>query len=134
MECGRFFFGTPGGENSVVNFIDGNQGTRWHSCAGCSSYPHWVVINLGASVSFSAIEIFRTTFEGGDSRAPDKFQLEVSTDNENWISLGIFDFNRFIDSGQIFESNYTEEVQFLRFTALEGPENNMVIGAIQLLK
>ena len=124
----------PGGDNTVRNFIDGNQGTRWHSCAGCSSYPHWVVINLGGDVSFSSVEIFRTTFEGGDSRAPDKFQLEVSTDNATWVDLGTFDFDRFSDDGQIFPVDLSGTAHYLRFTGTEGPENNMVLGAIQLLK
>ena len=93
-----------------------------------------MVINLGGDVSFSSVEIFRTTFEGGDSRAPDKFQLEVSTDNATWVDLGTFDFDRFSDDGQIFPVDLSGTAHYLRFTGTEGPENNMVLGAIQLLK
>ncbi|MDO5969851.1 DUF4998 domain-containing protein [Flavivirga aquimarina] len=124
-----------GSDNTVANFIDGNQETRWHSLAGGSSYPHWVIIDLQQEVYFSAVEIFRTTFQnGGDNRAPDKIQLEVSKDNATWTDFGIFDFDRNSNDGQIYPVDLLEEVRYLRFTATEGPEDNLVLGKIQLIK
>lgn len=124
-----------GNENSVQNVIDGNQNTRWHSLAGGSSYPHWVTIDLGGLVNFSTLEVLRSTFDGGgDNRAPDKFRFEVSIDGITWVDAGEFDFNRLINDPQSYSIMLPEPVRFVKFTALEGPENNFVLGAIKLYK
>ena len=124
-----------GNENSVQNVIDGNQNTRWHSLAGGSSYPHWVIIDLGGLVDFSTLEVLRSTFDGGgDDRATDKFTFEVSTDNDVWVDAGVFDFNRFTNDPQSYHIALSEPVRYVRFTAIEGPEDNFVLGAIKLYK
>ena len=124
-----------GNENSVQNVIDGNQNTRWHSLAGGSSYPHWVIIDLGGLVDFSTLEVLRSTFDGGgDDRATDKFSFEVSTDNDVWVDAGVFDFNRFTNDPQSYHIALSEPVRYVRFTAIEGPEDNFVLGAIKLYK
>ena len=124
-----------GNENSVQNVIDGNQNTRWHSLAGGSIYPHWVIIDLGGLVDFSTLEVLRSTFDGGgDDRATDKFTFEVSTDNDVWVDAGVFDFNRFTNDPQSYHISLSEPVRYVRFTAIEGPEDNFVLGAIKLYK
>lgn len=124
-----------GGENTVANVIDGNQNTRWHSLAGGSSYPHWVIVDLGGEVTFSTLEVLRSTYDGGgDNRAPDKFQFEVSTDNVTWVDMGIFDFDRHTNDGQFYSIIPPNPVRYIRFTGTEGPENNFVLGAILLYK
>ncbi len=62
----------PGGDNAAVNFIDGTEHTRWHSCAGCSSYPHWIVVDMGAPRILTQFGVWRTDFDspGGDGRGP----------------------------------------------------------------
>ena len=124
-----------GSDNAVQNVIDGNQNTRWHSLAGGSSYPHWVIIDLGGLVDFSTLEVLRSTYDGGgDNRAPDKFTFEVSTDNKVWVDAGVFDFNRFTNDPQRYQISLSEPVRYVKFTAIEGPENNFVLGAIKLYK
>lgn len=128
-----------GSDNRVLNIIDGTQATRWHTRAGGSEYPHFVTIDLGTEINFSAAEIFRTTRtdedgNGGDHRGPDKFRLEVSKDNQIWVDLGEFDFNRLINDGQIYPINLPDTMRYLRFTGTVGPESYMVLGEIQLLK
>lgn len=124
-----------GNDNKVANILDGNQNSRWHTLAG-GSYPHWAIIDLGGLVTFTEVEILRSTFDGGgDNRAPDKFQFEVSTDNMTWIDLGIFDFNRHTNDGQFYSIAPPNPIRYIRFTGTEGGGgNNMVLGAIKLYK
>lgn len=124
-----------GGENGVANVIDGNQNSRWHSLAGGSSYPHFVTIDLGGEITFSTLEVLRSTFDGGgDNRAPDKFRFEVSVDNTTWVDMGIHDFDRNTNDGQFYAIVPPNPVRYIRFTGTEGPDNNMVLGALLLYK
>lgn len=119
------------GENAVINFIDGTDGTRWHSRAGGSSYPHFATIDMGAVRTISQFGVWRTTFDGGgDNRAPDKIQFLISLDNINWTDLGIFPFNRFVNGEQIYPMPSLPQARYFKFVGVSGPENNMVIGEI----
>lgn len=119
------------GSNAVKNFIDGTDGTRWHSRAGGSQYPHFATIDMGAERTITQFGIWRTTFEnGGDARAADKIQLLVSMDNITWVDLGIFDFNRFLNGEQTFLIPSQPRARYFKFVAVQGPENNLVMGEI----
>jgi len=121
------------GVNGVKNFIDGTDATRWHSRAGGSSYPHFATIDMGVERTVTQFGVWRTTFEnGGDSRAPNKIQLLVSVDNTTWIDLGIFDFNRFINGEQFYPVSPQQKARFFKFVAVQGPENNLVMGEISV--
>ncbi|MGV8879168.1 MAG: DUF4998 domain-containing protein [Sphingobacteriaceae bacterium] len=119
------------GSNAVKNFIDGTDGTRWHSRAGGSQYPHFATIDMGAERTITQFGVWRTTFEnGGDARAPNKIQFLVSTDNINWVDLGLFNFNRLLNGEQTFVIPSKPRARYVKFVAVEGPENNLVIGEI----
>ncbi|MCL3780690.1 hypothetical protein EMN47_09865 [Prolixibacteraceae bacterium JC049] len=104
------------GENAAANFIDGDNGTRWHSKAGGSDYPHHITVDLGKSYNVAQFELFRMK---GDDRGPDKFELFVSTDAENWTKLGAFDFNRKTDDGQLYSVTPTN-ARYFKYVATEG--------------
>lgn len=122
-----------GSDNSVENFIDGTEKTRWHSCAGCSSYPHFATIDMGATKTITRFGIWITTFEvpGGDNRAPDKIEFLVSQDNTTYTTLGVFDLNRFLTGEQTFDIPNQPQARYFKFVAVSGPVNDqMVIGEI----
>ncbi len=122
-----------GSENAVTNVIDGTAATRWHSLAGGSQYPHFVTIDMGAVKTISKFGAWRTTFEnGGDERAPDKIQFLVSIDNINWVDLGIFDFNRFLNGEQLYSIPSHPKARYFKFVGVKGPENNMVMGELSV--
>ncbi|WP_308992377.1 DUF4998 domain-containing protein [Mariniflexile litorale] len=125
-----------GDDNKVANILDGNQNTRWHSKAGESNYPHWVIIDLGSEATFSKVEILRSTYDGGgDNRAPDKFTFEVSKDKITWVDMGEFNFNRHTNDGQFYSIVVSDPTRYVRFTGTEGGGgSNMVLGAIKLFK
>ncbi|WP_316847175.1 DUF4998 domain-containing protein [Pedobacter psychrodurus] len=122
----------PGGDNAAANFIDGTEDTRWHSCAGCSSYPHWIVIDMRAPRVLTQFGVWRTDFDspGGDVRGPDKFEFLTSIDNVTWISQGIFNFDRNLNGEQRFLLPNSPKARYFKFMGTQGPENNMVLGEI----
>lgn len=121
-----------GAENAVNNFIDGTDATRWHACAGCSSYPHFATIDMGAVRTIAQFGVWITTFSvpEGDHRAPDKIQFLVSMDNATWTDLGIFDFNRFKVGEQTYAIPPDVQGRYFKFVGVSGPESYLVMGEI----
>ncbi len=124
------------GENAVVNIISGSYELRWHTRAGGSSYPHHATIDLGAGRMFTKLGVWRSVYDLsddqiGDDRAPDKIQFLVSEDNESWIDLGIYDFNRFMNGEQFYEFPPTK-ARYLKLVAVSGPQDYMVLGGINI--
>lgn len=128
-----------GDANKAANFIDGDVTTRWHTLYGGPSYPHVVTIDLAVLTSISEFELYRRVTDefanqgqDGDPRGCDKFKLEVSVDNDNWIDLGTFDFDRMTNDAQSYPVTLDQKVRYVRFTGLEGPEDFMVMGEMML--
>jgi hypothetical protein len=122
-----------GNDNKVANVIDGTDKTRWHSCAGCSSYPHYVTIDMGAVRTITQFGVWITTFEnpGGDNRAPGRIQFLVSMDNTNWTDLGEFDLDRFHVGEQTYPMPPSTQGRYFKFVGVSGPVNDqMVLGEI----
>lgn len=115
-----------GAANLASNVIDGNPATRWHTHATASTFPHFVTVDMGAEWTMTAFEIYRTT---NDDRAFDTFQLFASMDNLNWVDLGVFNFNRFINDGQYYAVPPTSG-RYFKFVGLTGPNKFMVTGEI----
>ena len=123
----------PGGDNTVRNVIDGTAGTRWHSLAGGSSYPHHVTIDMGVEHLLTQVGVWRTTFEnGGDTRAPDRIHLYASTDNSNWLDLGEHAFDRFLNGEQLYPITGEVRARYFKLVGTQGPENNFVLGEISM--
>ena len=122
----------PGGDNAAVNFIDGTEHTRWHTCAGCSSYPHWIVIDMGAPRILTQFGVWRTDFDspGGDKRAPQKFEFLTSMDNITWVSQGNFNFDNNLNGEQRFILPNSPKGRYFKFIGTQGTDNNMVLGEI----
>jgi len=115
--------------NVVTNIIDGSPATRWHTQATTSQYPHFVTIDMKSEKTITAFEIFRML---DDERACDKFQLLVSKDNDTWTDLGIFNFNRLINDGQLYEIPSYPKARYFKFIGISGPNNYMVMGEINV--
>jgi hypothetical protein len=119
------------GDNAVINFIDGTDATRWHTCAGCSTYPHFATIDMGVERTITKFGVWRTTFEnGGDDRAADQIQFLTSVDNVNWTDQGIYPFNRMINGEQDYVMLSQPTARYFKFVGVAGPQSYMVIGEI----
>ncbi|RZM27929.1 MAG: hypothetical protein EOO88_10910 [Pedobacter sp.] len=121
-----------GGDNAAVNVIDGTEHTRWHACAGCSSYPHWVVIDMSAPRILTQFGVWRTDYAipGGDDRGPNKFEFLTSVDNVNWVSQGNFNFDRNLNGEQRYLLPNSPKARYFKFVGTQGPEGYMVLGEL----
>lgn len=122
-----------GNDNKVQNFIDGTAATRWHTLVG-QGYPHFAVVDMQGKKTITSFGLQITTFEHpeGDSRAPDTFQMLVSDDNVTWVDLGTFNLNRFLNSEQLYNLSTPVSARYFKFIGVTGPENNMVLGEINI--
>lgn len=81
-----------GGENNTglaAHLIDDNPETYWHSCwSNCSTnYPHHIIIDTGETISAKGFSFLQRS---NLSRAIKAIEIQVSTDNQDWNSLGNF--------------------------------------------
>lgn len=122
-----------GAENSVNNFIDGTDATRWHGNANSGNYPHFATIDLAIPKTITSVSVWRTTFDsGGDDRGPNRIQFMVSDDNITWTDLGTFNFNRFINGEQSFPLAQPGTGRYFKFIGLDGPQHYLVLGELGL--
>lgn len=120
------------GDNAAINFIDGTEHTRWHTCAGCSSYPHWIVVDMGAPRILTQFGVWRTDFAipAGDDRGPDKFDFLTSIDNINWVNQGSFDFDHNLNGEQRYLLPNSPRARYFKFVGTQGSQQFMVLGEI----
>lgn len=79
-----------GGEGSTGNasdVLDGDLATYWHSCwSGCTaSSPHHITIDMGQS---NTVNGFKFSQRQSLSRSVKDIEIQISSDNTNWESLG----------------------------------------------
>lgn len=77
-----------GAGNRAADVIDGSADTFWHSrwSSNAALYPHYLTIDLGSSKTVNGG--LSLTQRDGASRAIKDFEILVSTDNVNFVSLG----------------------------------------------
>ncbi|MEH0153147.1 DUF3472 domain-containing protein [Limibacter armeniacum] len=79
------------GTNGFASLVlDGDGETYWHSCwTGCNQtydYPHFLTIDTKQTQSADGVAFVQRN----GSRKVKDIQIEVSTDNLNWTSMGTF--------------------------------------------
>ncbi|HWW40208.1 DUF4998 domain-containing protein [Pedobacter sp.] len=119
----------PGDENKVINFIDGDPATRWHTDAWNSHYPHFCNIDMGAQRIINKIGLWRMK---DDDRAPDRVQFLTSADNVNWVDQGVFNFNRQINDEQVFNMPVLKNARYFKVVGISGPQSYMVMGEVRV--
>jgi hypothetical protein len=85
-------------DGAAINVIDDAINTYWHSkwSSGSQSYPHTLVINMGAQ-----LDVNRFTLRQRDSRRVKILEILTSNDNNTWTSLGDFTLLNTTDSQDI---------------------------------
>jgi hypothetical protein len=121
----------PGSGNAATNFIYGTETTRWHSCAGCSKYPHWIIIDMGAPRILTQFGVWaHINSSNVDTRGPDKFDYLTSMDNVNWVSQGSFNFDHNFNGEQRYLLPNSPKARYFKFFGTQGSDTNMVLGEI----
>ncbi|MBB6237278.1 hypothetical protein HDC90_001898 [Pedobacter sp. AK013] len=96
----------------AATLIDGSYSTFWHSrwTTSATSYPHQVVIDLGASKSANGLSLVQRS---GLSRAIKNFQVLTSTDNINFTSVNNYVAQN-TDGVQYFAFGSTKTLRYLK--------------------
>jgi len=81
--------GGEGNTGRALDVLDGDLNTYWHSCwQDCTAnYPHYITIDAGSNVSADGIRLYQRQ---SLSRSVKDIEIQISTDNSNWESLGDF--------------------------------------------
>ncbi len=115
-----------GGEGPVNGYLsaafDGDINTFWHTTWSTASpdYPHYFTIDMKNTVKILAVDCARRQGNGGGHT---KFQILTSDDGTNFTDQGVFDFNSQINDVQFFQLALLPESRYIKFVALEGPNN-----------
>lgn len=103
-----------GGEGS--NLVDGDNYTFWHTNYGLTlaKHPHWFVVELDKEKSLKGVIL--TPRQDIDNGRIKDYQVEISTDNENWQTVAE---GALPDEQQPQTINFKEPkpTRFVRFTA-----------------
>lgn len=80
------YTGEPNGNGFASLLIDDNEDTYWHSQwqYGGSTYPHFIVIDMGKQEKVSAFEF---ASNGGTTRNMKNIKIEKSNDGQNWTQV-----------------------------------------------
>lgn len=120
---------SSGGDHRVLNTIDGDPATSWHTLvtwSGGKDYPHHVVIDLGAPTMVTEMDLFND-IDAGDKWGPAKFEIFVSEDNVDFTLVGEFDSDSESVEAQNYKLDIANKIQFFKFVATQ-PGPAMVDG------
>ncbi|MFV9550788.1 DUF3472 domain-containing protein [Algibacter sp. PT7-4] len=116
--------GGEGDTGRAADVLDGNLDSYWHSCwSGCTATPpHHITIDLGAETNADGV---RFNQRQSLSRAVKNIEIQISTDNTNWTSVGNFELQNSKDV-QDADFSATKTFRYLKFistTAHDGSDN-----------
>lgn len=114
--------GENGGKNGrVIEMIDGNEGSFWHtSWKTPSAYPHFFIIDMGEDVDVSNVSIRRRSGNNGthtgqtfytcsEANASGADPNEWSWDNQGWYA-----FDRNVDRHQLFGMKEVRKARYIK--------------------
>ncbi|UMB60293.1 DUF3472 domain-containing protein [Lutibacter sp. A80] len=117
-----------GGEGTTglaKDIIDGDITTYWHSCwvGDCTATsPHYIIVDMGM---LKSVDGFGFVQRQSLSRTVKDIEIQVSTDNLTWESLGDFSIDKTIVTQNINVNN-TKAFRYFKFIAKsshDGTEN-----------
>ncbi|MCK3685430.1 DUF4998 domain-containing protein [Maribellus sp. YY47] len=124
-----------GGEGAINGYVtaafDDDINTFWHTAWSTSSpdYPHYITMDMKKTVRMFAMDFARRQ---GNSGGHSKFQILTSSDGENFVDQGTFDFDRTSDAFQMYSLAFIPEARYFKFVALEGPNNYTFLGEMNV--
>ncbi len=112
----------PNGRCDAI--LDGNPDTFWHSCwEGCSpTLPHYIVVDM---LNESEVNGFYLLQRQSLSRNIETCEILISSDNQNWESLGDFNLEKTKDQ-QVLTLPETKTFRYFKFvvkTVFDGTNN-----------
>lgn len=126
--------GGEGDTGRAADVLDGNLETYWHSCwSECAATPpHHVTIDMGQENEVDGVRfVQRQTL----SRAVKSIEIEISSDNSNWTSMGSFELGNSA-SNQDLDFASPQTFRYLKFisTASHDETDNAAMAEIMPYK
>lgn len=122
-------------EGKAVCAIDNQLSTYWHTqySPNQPGYPHYITVDMKQEQTINAIAVARRQ---GNNNIASRFLLEVSTDNNNWVSAGKFSVDSSIDGLQFVKLESAVTGRYFRLTGESSATSNtfMCIGEINLFR
>ncbi|WP_162183654.1 DUF3472 domain-containing protein [Wocania ichthyoenteri] len=123
--------GGEGETGRAADILDDNLDTYWHSCWNdcTATLPHHITIDMGAQTEVLGVRFAqRQTL----SRTVKNIEIQVSTDNSSWSSLGNFELQN-IKEVQDVNFASSETFRYLKFisTSSHDGTNNAAMAEIK---
>jgi len=122
------------GEGPVVNAIDGNSSTFWHSRwePQEAPYPHFITVDAGEVVQIGGVSVLGRQ-DGNANGAVKKYRIFVSKDGKTWgaaVAEGEFEKGQTtecrVEFGRMVEGRY------VKFEALSEMQNRPFAAIAEL--
>jgi hypothetical protein len=113
--------------------IDGDESTFWRSqwTGQQASYPHTVVVDLGASKSAKGLSLIQRTGPTGIYGAVKNFQLLASTNGINFAPLGSYIAKK-ISEPQYFDFGGAKTFRYFKIVASSGQDGQQFAALAEL--
>ncbi len=112
--------GEPG-TGLAADVLDDDLNTYWHSCwNGCSAaHPHFLTVDMGEEKEISGLRFLQRQ---SLSRAVKGIEIQISSDNTNWTSLGSFELQNIVE-GQNTEFTNSQIFRYFKVTINSAHDN-----------
>ena len=107
--------GGEGDTGRAADVLDGDESTYWHSCwSGCTATaPHHITVDMGQA---NTVNGFSFTQRQNLSRTVQDLEIQISSDNISWESLGDFVLEKATNQ-QTIELNTAKTFRYFKFIA-----------------
>ncbi len=107
--------GGEGDTGLAADVLDGDESTYWHSCwSGCTATaPHHITVDMGQA---NTINGFSFSQRQNLSRTVQDLEIQISSDNTSWESLGDFVLEKATNQ-QTIELNTAKTFRYFKFIA-----------------
>ncbi|MBD0823972.1 discoidin domain-containing protein [Aestuariibaculum marinum] len=116
--------GGEGDTGRCADILDGNPDTFWHSCwNGCTPVPpHFITVDMQTEQEAKGFFLMQRQ---SLSRNIETCEIQISSDNSNWESLGVFTLEKVKNQQDLaFESPKTfRYFKFIVKTVFDGTDN-----------
>ena len=107
--------GGEGDTGRAADVLDGDESTYWHSCwSGCTATaPHHITVDMGQA---NTVNGFSFSQRQNLSRTVQDLEIQISSDNISWESLGDFVLEKATNQ-QTIELNTAKTFRYFKFIA-----------------
>ncbi|MCH4552533.1 DUF3472 domain-containing protein [Aestuariibaculum lutulentum] len=124
--------GGEGDTGRAADVLDGNLDSYWHSCWSCDpagQHPHHITIDMGSDKLVNGVRFYQRQTT---SRSIENLEIQISTDNVTWTSMGDFVLAKSADAQDVdFETPQT--FRYLKFIANSSHDGSIYAAMAEII-